>query len=128
MDSIGNILIQLAGNLNQWGVVPFTLADDRRDWESEFQPGVRREVNELDQESESVVKTGKDQWQCLSASQLSKGIYIQGFVCFENAGNHSHIKPLCGHTHQLIQFTRLQLDHYYKFHWTPNEPRGDLPI
>lgn len=55
MNSIGNLLVHLAGNLRQWGIVPFTLADDSRDRESEFSPESRREVVELIQELESLV-------------------------------------------------------------------------
>ena len=128
MNSIGNLLIHLAGNLKQWGVVPFTLADDHRDRESEFQSEVRREVDDLVQELESLVGAAKDQWQYLSASQLSKTINIQGFgVSRLQAISHAS-SHFVGHTHQIIQLTRLQLDNDYKFHWTPNEPRGELPI
>lgn len=121
-------MIHLAGNLNQWGVLPFTLADDGRDRESEFQPEVRREVNELVQELESLVKTAKDQWQYLSASQLNKKISIQGFVVSPMQAIIHALSHFVGHTHQLIQLTRIQLDPDFKFHWTPNEPRGELPI
>lgn len=128
MNSIGNLLIHLAGNLNQWGVIPFTLAEDIRDRESEFHPGLRREVNEVVQELESLVKAAKDQWRYLSANQFNKEIYIQGFNVSPMQAIIHASSHFVGHTHQLIQLTRLQLDKEYKFHWTPDEPRGELPI
>lgn len=128
MNSIGNLMVHLAGNLNQWGVVPFTLDSDNRDRESEFDPKLLKEVDELVQELNSLVNAAKAQWQYLSVSQLCKTINIQGF-------NVSHLQAIThasshfvGHTHQIIQLTRLQLDNEYMFHWTPDEPRGELPI
>ena len=128
MNSIGNLLVHLAGNLRQWGVVPFTLAKDNRDRESEFRPELRRDVDELIRELDSLVKASKDQWKYLSANQLSKVIDIQGFGVSRLQAIIHASSHLVGHSHQIIQLTRLQLDHEYKFHWTPNEPRGELPI
>ena len=128
MNSIGNLLIHLAGNLKQWGVAPFTLADDSRDRESEFSPESRREVVELIQELESLVVAAKDQWRYLSESQLSKTINIQGFDVSRMQTIIHASSHFVGHTHQLIQLTRLQLASDYKFHWTPNDSRGELPI
>ncbi|MDG2181022.1 MAG: DUF1572 family protein [Mariniblastus sp.] len=128
MNSIGNLLVHLAGNLRQWGVVPFTLAKDNRDRESEFHPELRRDVDELIGELDSLVKASKDQWKYLSANQLSKVIDIQGFGVSRLQAIIHASSHFVGHSHQIIQLTRLQLDNEYKFHWTPNEPRGELPI
>jgi hypothetical protein len=117
MNSIGNLLI-----------APFTLADDSRDRESEFSPESRREVVELIQELESLVVAAKDQWRYLSESQLSKTINIQGFDVSRMQTIIHASSHFVGHTHQIIQLTRLQLASDYKFHWTPNDSRGELPI
>ncbi|MGB1928117.1 MAG: DUF1572 family protein [Mariniblastus sp.] len=128
MNSVGNLLVHIAGNLRQWGVVPFTLVTDHRDRESEFSPELRRDVTELIQELDSLVQTAKEQWHYLSVSQLSRVINIQGFSVSRMQAIIHASSHFVGHSHQIIQLTRLQLHNEYKFHWTPNKPRGELPI
>jgi hypothetical protein len=128
MNSIGNLIQHLAGNLRQWGVVPFTLADDLRDRESEFQDEDRGSAGELISLLESVVSEAKNQWQHLAAGQLRRKIEIQGFeVTHMNAIVHTS-SHFVGHTHQIVQLTRMQLGPNYHFHWSPKEEPGDLPI
>ncbi|MFK7770113.1 MAG: DUF1572 family protein [Mariniblastus sp.] len=128
MNSIGNLVIHLAGNLRQWGVVPFTMATDRRDRESEFQNDVRMSSDELMKLLTTVVGEAKEEWKHLAQGQLLRPVDIQGFEV-----NHMHAilhasSHFVGHTHQIIQMTRLQLGNSYQFHWKPNDERGELPI
>ena len=128
MNSIGNLMLHMAGNLRQWGVVPFTLADDLRDRESEFQDEDRRNSGELICQLESVVAEAKNQWQHLAVGQLRRKIEIQGFeVTHMHAIVHTS-SHFVGHTHQIIQLTRIQLGSNYHFHWSPKEEPGELPI
>ena len=128
MNSIGNLLLHLAGNLRQWGVVPFTLATDRRDRDSEFGAAQEASAEELLQALQNVVDEAKDQWQHLTPSQLLRPVEIQGFdVNYLYAIVHTS-SHFVGHTHQIIQLARLQLGSDYKMHWTPNQKCDDLPI
>lgn len=128
MNSIGNLLMHLAGNLRQWGVTPFTLATDRRDRESEFDNETRKPGDELYKALQAVVAEAKAEWSHLATGQLMRPVDIQGFdVTHMHAILHA-ASHFVGHTHQIIQLTRLQLGSIYKFHWTPNQERGDLPI
>jgi hypothetical protein len=128
MNSIGNLLLHVTGNLQQWGVVPFTLATDRRDRESEFQDDQRVSAEELLQTLQAVVDAAQGHWQHLTAAQLLRHVEIQRFeVTHLHAILHAS-SHLVGHTHQIIELTRLQLGPKYKFHWTPSTERDDLPI
>ena len=128
MNSIGNLMLHLAGNLRHWGVVPFTLATDRRDRESEFQEDSRQESAALLSLLQSVVDDAKEQWHHLAAGQLLRKIEIQGFdVTHLHAIVHTS-SHFVGHTHQIIQLTRMQLGSSYQFHWSPKVEPGDLPI
>lgn len=128
MNSIGNLIFHLAGNLTQWGVVPFTLAPDRRDRESEFVDDKRMPSDELLTMLQKTVDDAKEQWQHLATNQLLRKIEIQGFsVSNMHAVLHSS-SHFVGHTHQIVHLTRIQLGPAYKFHWTPNDDREDLPI
>ena len=127
-NSIGNLIQHLTGNLRQWGVVPFTLAADRRDRDSEFQDEERLPSDQLISLLETVVAEAKNQWQHLAAGQLRRKIEIQGFeVTHMHAIVHTS-SHFVGHTHQIIQLTRIQLGANYQFHWSPKEEPGELPI
>lgn len=40
-----------------------------------------------------------------------------------------HTVPHCvGHTHQIVQLTRMQLGEDYDFHWSPDAPRMSIPL
>ena len=128
MNSIGNLMVHLAGNLRQWGVVPFTLATDRRDRESEFQEDAKRDIDDLMSLLTTTVDEAKEQWRHLATGQLRRFVEIQGFdVTHMHAIVHAS-SHFVGHTHQIVQLTRMQLGSNYQFHWSPNEEPGDLPI
>ena len=128
MNSIGNLILHLRGNLKQWGVVPFTLENDRRDRSSEFAEDVRISMTELLNDIQQVVDEAKEQWQHLVESQLLRRLEIQGFdVTHMQAVMHAS-SHFVGHTHQIIQLTRIQLGAAYQFHWKPGDARGELPI
>lgn len=128
MNSIANLMRHLAGNLRQWGVVPFTLATDRRDRDSEFVATEGESADERLQELQMVVNEAKEQWQHLTPVQLLRRVEIQGFdVNYLYAIVHTSTH-FVGHTHQIIQLTRLQLGADYKLHWTPNQKCDDVPI
>jgi hypothetical protein len=128
MNSIGNLLLHLSGNLRQWGVVPFTLASDRRDRESEFQNDARAPLDEVMVSLKTIVEEAKEQWRHLAVGQLRKKVEIQRFeVTHMHAILHAS-SHFVGHAHQIVTLTRMQLGTNYKFHWTPNEDRDDLPI
>lgn len=128
MNSIGNLLMHLNGNLRQWGVTPFTLARDERNRDEEFDPRVQESSAALLQRLEATVHEAQQQWQHLSDDQLTRMVTIQGF-------NVSHLHAIMhtsshfvGHTHQIVQLSRLLLRTSYRFHWTPAEDRGDVPV
>jgi hypothetical protein len=128
MNSIGNLMLHLIGNLRQWGVVPFTLANDRRDRESEFQEDAKQDSGEVLRLLETVVAEAKEQWQHLAAGQLRRKIEIQGFdVTHMHAIVHTS-SHFVGHTHQVVQLTRMQLGTNYQFQWSPKQEPGEFPI
>ena len=128
MNSIGNLLLHLDGNLRQWGVTPFTLARDDRDRNGEFDSRAQMAPEALLEQLEATVEAAKQQWEHLSDDQLQRMVTIQGFtVSHLHAIMHTS-SHFVGHTHQIIQLTRLLLRSSYRFHWTPAEDRGDVPV
>lgn len=128
MNSFGNLMLHLAGNLRQWGIVPSTMAKDRRDRESEFSDSSRLPTDELIGLLRQTVSEAKEEWRHLNDDSLSRLVTIQGFdVTLMHAIIHT-TNHFVGHTHQMVMLTRMQLGSAYRFHWTPAEDRSSVPV
>jgi len=128
INSIGNLCLHLSGNLRQWGVVPLTDGLDNRNRETEFSGDIRASKATLMSQLETVVGEAKNLWLELDGRKLQEKTTIQGFeVSFMQAISHTS-NHFVGHTHQIIMLTRMQLGKNYKFQWSPDAERGQLPI
>ena len=128
MNSVGNLLLHLEGNLRQWVICTIGGKPDSRDRAAEF---VASEVVPaapvLQALTETVAEAKKVIGQ-LGASQLLERRVVQGFeVSVLGAVWHS-VSHFVGHTHQIILLTRLQLGEHYQFHWTADSDRDKIPI
>ena len=129
MNSIGNLLLHLAGNLRQWGVVPFRAGEDRRQRELEFSADRTQTAAELLAGLRRVVADAQAEFAGLDDAELLGRRLIQGFeVTGVQAVMHT-CSHFVGHAHQIIQLTRLQLGDAYQFQWTPDRrPDNNVPI
>ena len=128
LNSIGNLILHLCGNLNQWAVSGVTRTPDGREREAEFRSDHDHTRAELLLMLDQVVKRACDVMQALSAGDLLEPRTIQGFSV-SVLGAISHTVPhFVGHTHQIIYLTRLQLGEKYQFDWSPDAQRGGVPI
>lgn len=128
MNSVGNLIRHMTGNLRQWGVVALTEEKDERDRPREFAASSSLSRNELiDQMAKITVQAGQ-LWRQLKPERLTESLLIQGFeVSLMQAIIHTS-SHFVGHTHQVVLLSRLQLGSDYKFQWTPESERGSLPI
>jgi hypothetical protein len=127
-NSIGNLCLHISGNLRQWGIVPLTGDKDRRERASEFSDNVKLSKDELIGDLESVMAEAKQAWSPLNEERLMREHRIQGFqVTVAHAILHTS-SHFAGHTHQIITLTRIQLGDAYRFQWTPDSDRDNLPI
>lgn len=127
-NSIANLLLHLAGNLQQWCVVGITESDDRRDRSAEFSATGGQASDELMRQLEGVVSEAVKVIRALDAPSLSEPRRIQGFDV-------SVLKALChtvphfvGHTHQIILLTRMMLGDAYRFEWTSGSDQSHVPL
>ena len=75
-----------------------------------------------------VVAESSHLWKQLNDVQLLESKTIQGFeVTAMHAISHTS-SHFVGHAHQIISLARIQLGNEYRFQWTPDSPRNDLPI
>lgn len=127
-NSIANLLLHLAGNLQQWCVVGITESADRRDRSAEFAATGGLSSDELMRRLEDVVTEAVNVIRGLDAPSLGQSRTIQGYDV-------SVLKALChtvphfvGHTHQIILLTRLMLGDAYRFEWTPGSDQTHVPV
>lgn len=127
-NSIGNQLLHLAGNLQQWAVSGVGGTEDNREREKEFAATGGLPKSELLFRLKEVVKRSDDVFENLSADQWLAPVTIQGFDVSVHAAISHTTTHFVGHTHQIILTTRLLLGDNYQFHWTPEDDRNTLPI
>lgn len=128
INSVGNLIRHIVGNLRQWGIVPLTGEKDDRDRPREFAASESLSRSELiDRQTKTIAQAGQ-LWSQLEPEQLNKPMLIQGFeVSLLQAIMHTSTH-FVGHTHQIVLLTRIQLGSEYKFQWTSDDDRGSLPV
>ena len=122
MNSIGNMVLHLCGNLRQWIVSGIGGAPDVRDRPEEFaERGPIPKADLLSRflavvaEAEAVL-AGADEGRLLDPRN------IQGFNGTTLSAIFDSIAHLNGHTQEIVYVARLQLGVAYRFAWTPMTP------
>lgn len=128
LNSVGNLLLHLAGNLQQWAVSGVGKLPDSRERESEFAAKDGIEKEQLLESLRSVVANAISTIQAQSRKDLLGKISIQGFEVSVLAAISHTVTHFVGHTHQIIYITRQQLGEQYQFHWSPDTDRRNVPI
>lgn len=128
LNSIGNLILHLCGNLNQWAVCGISRIKDERQREQEFCSEHRLSRDELETLLKGSIEQACQVMRSLSASTVLQKREIQGFSV-SVLGAISHTVPhFVGHTHQIIYLTRLQKGEQYQFDWSPDSEKGRVPI
>lgn len=127
MNSIGNLILHLTGNLRQWMVSGISGAPDVRERPSEFSERGATPKAVLLSGLERVLCETKDVFAQVTADAMLKERRIQGFdVTGWNALFHT-VPHFQGHTQEITCFTRMQLKHVYRFHWKPQNSEQGAP-
>ena len=128
LNSIGNLILHLCGNVRQWIIAGLGGAADIRDRPAEFAERGPISKNELLRTLDAVVAEAKEVMGQLTASQLVQLRCIQGFNVTGLGAIFSTIPHFRGHTQEIIHMTRLQLGDAYRFAWKPATPdQGAAP-
>lgn len=122
LNSIGNLLLHLCGNLKQWIVASFGSAKDARDRPAEFAERGPIPKSHLLHQLRGTVREAKEVLGNLTASQLVDARRIQGFDLTGLAAIFDSVPHFRGHTQEIIHMTRLQLGDAYQFAWKPSTP------
>jgi hypothetical protein len=127
LNSIGNLILHLGGNLRPWIVSWLRGAADNRDRPAEFSEHGPIPKEELLLRLEAVVDEAKLVLARQSACQLLEARRIQGFDVTVLKAIFDSVPHFRGHTQEIIGMTRLQLGNAYKFAWTPTTPEQGGP-
>jgi len=119
MNAIGNLVLHVCGNLEQWIVSGLGGEPDRRNRPAEFaeRGPIAKEV--LQARVEACVARAQQVLRALPPPRLAARLRIQGFDV-DGWGAIWHSLPhFRGHTQEIIHLTRVQLGPAYQFAWQP---------
>jgi hypothetical protein len=128
LNSIGNLILHLCGNLRQWIVAGLGGASDGRDRPAEFAERGPIAKAELLRRLEGVVQETNRILAGVTSGQLAAVRRIQGFDVTGVAAIFDSIPHFRGHTQEIVHMTRLQLGDAYQFAWTPTNPEQGAPV
>jgi hypothetical protein len=127
MNSVGNILLHLCGNLRQWVVSGVGGVPDARDRPAEFAERGPIPRDELIRRLGAVVAEADAALAALDESRLLETRRIQGFDGTAQSAIWDSLAHLSGHAQEVVYITRLQLGDRYRFAWTPMTPEQGAP-
>jgi hypothetical protein len=115
MNSIGNLILHLCGNLRQWMGSGLGGAPDVRDRPKEFSERGPIARGELLRRLDEVVGQAEQALKQTSAAELLRHRVIQGYNVTGLGAIFSSIPHFRGHTQEIIHSTRSLLGDDYKF-------------
>jgi hypothetical protein len=129
MNSVGNLVLHLCGNLGQWVVAGLGGAADTRNRPAEFAERGPIPRAELLGRLEEVVGRSRAVLGSMTEEALLKPRRIQGWEVTGLRAVFSSVPHFRGHTQEIIHLTRAQLGDRYKFAWVPQTPeQGATPF
>jgi uncharacterized protein DUF1572 len=122
LNSIGNLILHLCGNVRQWLVAGLGRAADGRDRPAEFSERGPIPKDELVRRLEAVVDEARKVLARQTGRQLLEALCIQGFNVTGLAAIFDSVPHFRGHTQEIVSMTRLQLGDAYELAWEPTTP------
>ena len=127
MNSVGNLVLHLCGNVRQWIISGVGGEPDMRDRPKEFAErgpfrteDLARQLDELAERADAVLRT-------VPAPQLLERRRIQGFDTTGLSAIFDSVAHFKGHTQEIVFLTRTQLGDDYRFQWVPSTPEEGAP-
>jgi hypothetical protein len=127
LNSIGNLILHLCGNLRQWIVAGLGGAADVRNRPAEFSEAGPIAKDDLLRMVDAMVAEAKQVLGRLTARPLLEVRRIQGFDVTGLAAIFDSVPHFRGHTQEIIHMTRVQLGGAYAFAWQPTTPEAGAP-
>lgn len=128
LNSIGNLILHIGGNLRQWAVSGVGSQPDTRHRQAEFDHREIIPCIELLAQLSATVEEAKNVINEIQQDEWISRVTIQGFDVSKLEAISHTCTHFVGHTHQIIMLTRMQLGSNYQFQWSPQADRQNLPI
>ena len=127
MNSIGNLILHVSGNMRQWLVGGLSGAADARHRPAEFaeRGPIARAV--LVAGLAGVVADAKRVFRQTSPTAMQQERRIQGFTVTGWGAVFHAVPHFNGHTQEIISATRMQLGDAYEFYWKPATAEQGAP-
>lgn len=122
MNSIGNLLLHLAGNVRQWIVAGVGDLEDTRQRHQEFAERDELPKGELLQSLVAVLAEAKRTMEAASEADLLTETRIQGHDVTKLGAIWHSVTHFQGHVQEIIGMTRQQLGDDYVYEWSPSSP------
>ena len=122
MNSIGNLVLHLSGNLRQWIVSGVGEETDTRKRAGEFAERGPISRDELLGLLDRTVDDSRAALNGITADGLLRPLRIQGFQLTALGAIFDSVPHSGGHTQEIVNLTRQQLGGDYRFEWSPSTP------
>jgi hypothetical protein len=119
MNSIGNLMLHLAGNMRQWIVAGVGGAKDDRHRQGEFDERRHIPKTELLKKLKSTVSEATAALAKADAAEWQRMRRVQGFDVTGFAAALHSVSHFRGHTQEIIHLTRAQLGDRYRYAFVP---------
>jgi uncharacterized damage-inducible protein DinB len=119
MNSIGNLILHLCGNVRQWLIAGLGDQPDIRNRPQEFAERGPIAKSELLSKLDTTIREAKTVLERQTAAQLISVRRIQGFEVTGLRAIFNSVPHFRGHTQEIIHMTRAILGDAYQFAWQP---------
>jgi hypothetical protein len=119
MNSVGNLLLHLAGNVRQWIVSGLGGTADDRNRPAEFSERRAIPKAELWEKLQATVAEARSVLARVTASEWLRVRRIQGFDATGISAAVDSVAHFRGHTQEIVHMTRMLLGDRYRFAWVP---------
>ena len=127
MNSVGNLVLHLCGNVRQWIISGVGGEPDLRDRPKEFAERGPFRTDDLLRQLDELVERTDDVLRTVPASRLLARRRIQGFDTSGLSAIFDSVAHFKGHTQEIVLLTRMQLGDDYRFQWVPSTPEEGAP-
>jgi hypothetical protein len=127
LNSVGNLLLHLAGNVRQWVVAGLGGSPDVRDRPAEFAERGPAPKEELLRRLRGVVDEARVVLARQTARQWLQVRRVQGFEVTGLGALFDSVPHFRGHTQEIVHMTRALLGDAYRFQWAPTTPEQGAP-
>lgn len=127
INSIGNLILHLSGNVRQWIVAGVGGAPDVRERPQEFSERRMIPKSELLQRLDEVVAAATEALSQMTVEEMLRMRRIQGFEVTGLGAIFDSVSHFKGHTQEIICLSRMRLGEGYKFDWVPKTAEEGAP-